>query len=147
MHSLSRSWFVKISSKHHKSQTLRARELEFWENVHPLQHVTCNMSHVMFHMSHVMYPMPWVKFIFSMWWSILVEGLLSTRPTPSSFPGSIIFFLVWKQLIDRDPSSGNIDRDPSSGEQKFKMRGLYWPPNKGNGHINILIYLPFNSLF
>ena len=44
-----------------KIQTKTARELKFWENVSPPQHVTCNvscvtchMSCVMCHMSHVM---------------------------------------------------------------------------------------------
>ena len=31
---------------HHCSQPVRARELKFWENVHPTPCVTCNMSHV-----------------------------------------------------------------------------------------------------
>ena len=60
---------MEISSVHHHSQTVRARELTFWEKVHLLQPVMChvseswncgrmftpnNMSHVTCHMSHVM---------------------------------------------------------------------------------------------
>ena len=58
---------VKISSKHSQSQTGRARELKFWENVHPtlcvmchvsdvgchVSRVTCNFSLVTCHLSHV----------------------------------------------------------------------------------------------
>ena len=44
---------VQISSKHCQSQTGRARELKFWENLHPTQCVLCHVSHVMCHLSHV----------------------------------------------------------------------------------------------
>ena len=50
---LIQSAFSSKSSKYHKSQTRRARELKFWENVHPPQHVTCHMPHVTCHVSHV----------------------------------------------------------------------------------------------
>ena len=76
---------------------VRARELKFWENVHPPKHVmchvsrvTCHVSHVTCHVSHVTCHMSHILFIFfifwTMWWSLSVEGLLSTGPTPSSFP-------------------------------------------------------------
>ena len=45
--------FSSKSSKYCKSQSGRARELPFWENVYPPQHVTCHMSCVTCHMSHV----------------------------------------------------------------------------------------------
>ena len=45
--------FVQIFSKDCLSQTVRAGELIFWENVHPTPYVTCHVSHVMCHMSHV----------------------------------------------------------------------------------------------
>ena len=52
------NWFGEWSfsskySKHHNSQT--ARELKFWENVHPTPSVMCHVSHVSVtcHMSHV----------------------------------------------------------------------------------------------
>ena len=50
---------VQISSKHCQSQTGRAWELKFWENVHPtcvmcqVSHVTCHMWHVMCHLEKV----------------------------------------------------------------------------------------------
>ena len=48
-HWLNNSSFVEISSKHHNSQTVRARDLTFWHNVlHPLC-VMCHLSHVMCH--------------------------------------------------------------------------------------------------
>ena len=40
--------FVEISSKHCLSQTIRARELKFWENIHPSPRVTCHVSRVLF---------------------------------------------------------------------------------------------------
>ena len=45
--------FSSKSSKYHKSQTVRARNLKFWGNVHPPQYVTWHMSRFMCHMSHV----------------------------------------------------------------------------------------------
>ena len=39
------------SLKHHNSQTVRARELIFLENVHPTPCVMCHMSHVTCHVS------------------------------------------------------------------------------------------------
>ena len=51
------NWFihplVQISSKHCQSQTGRARELTFWENVHPKLCVMCHVSHVTCHLSPV----------------------------------------------------------------------------------------------
>ena len=40
-----------ISSRHCPSQTIRAGELKFWENVHPPPCVTCHASYVMCHVS------------------------------------------------------------------------------------------------
>ena len=45
--------FSSQSSKHHNSQTVRARELKFWENAHPPPHVTCHVSRVTCRMSHI----------------------------------------------------------------------------------------------
>ena len=53
-----------------------------------VSHVTCHMSHVTCHMSHVTCHMTCVTchiFFFTKRWSLSVEGLLSTGPTPSSF--------------------------------------------------------------
>ena len=50
--------------------------------------VTCHMSHVMCHMSGVTCHVSHVIIFFffrTIWWSLSVEGLLSTGPTPSSF--------------------------------------------------------------
>ena len=50
-----RQWaFSFKSSKYHKSQTLRARNLKFWGNIHPhnMSHGTCHVSCVICHMSH-----------------------------------------------------------------------------------------------
>ena len=66
---------VQISSKHCQSQTGRARELKFLENGHPTLCVTCHMSHV-----------KKITFNFFLLKKMdkVVEGLLSTGPTPSS---------------------------------------------------------------
>ena len=48
------SWFVKISSSNVHCQTVRARELKFWEKVPLLPPVRCQVSQVMCHMTHVM---------------------------------------------------------------------------------------------
>ena len=47
------SYFSSRSSKHHKSQAVRARELKFGENVHPSPCVTCHLSCVTCHVSRV----------------------------------------------------------------------------------------------
>ena len=67
-------WFVEINSKHCQSQTRRARELKFWENVHPtlcgmhhVSHVTCHESCVTSHVPPVLRhvsPVSCQKFIF-----------------------------------------------------------------------------------
>ena len=44
--------FSSQSSRYHKSLTLRARELDFLENVHPPQYATCHLSLVTCHVSH-----------------------------------------------------------------------------------------------
>ena len=41
----------KISSKHHYSQSVRARELKFWDIVHLSPCVTCHMSNATCHLS------------------------------------------------------------------------------------------------
>ena len=65
------------SSEHHYTQTLRARELNFWENVHLQQRVTCQVSQVKCQVSGV---------TFFFWQRCgYVESLLSTGPFPSSF--------------------------------------------------------------
>ena len=75
------------SSKYHKSQTIKARELKFWENVHPWQHVTfhvshvtCHMLHVTCHLSHVTCPVSHVTFFsfygqsgYAFWWSVCYQ--------------------------------------------------------------------------
>ena len=46
--SVTKAAFSSESSQHHKSQTVRARKLKFWENVHPdyVSHVRCQVSGV-----------------------------------------------------------------------------------------------------
>ena len=48
-----------------------------------MSHIMCHVSHVTCHLSHV--TLFYSSFLFrTKWWSLLVEGLLSTGPTPSS---------------------------------------------------------------
>ena len=65
---LSESAFSSKSSEHLHSQTLRARELTFWEKFHLNPPVTCYVSHVMCHMScvtcHFFIYVFWIE-----WWS------------------------------------------------------------------------------
>ena len=55
---LSRSSFVEISSRYPQSQTVRARDLTFLENVDLWPHVSC--QHVMCHVSRVICHMSFV---------------------------------------------------------------------------------------
>ena len=45
----------------------------------------CHVSCVMFHMLGVRCPVPYIFFCWKKLWNYLVEGLLSTGPTLSSF--------------------------------------------------------------
>ena len=69
----------KISSKHHKSPTVRARELKKKEEKkikpHNMSYVTCHMSHVMCHMSNYFYKV--VKLIG--WGSVINIGICLLR--------------------------------------------------------------------
>ena len=50
--------------------------------------VTCHVSRVTYHVSRVTCPVSHVTchvFFWTKWWSLSVEGLLSTGPTPSTF--------------------------------------------------------------
>ena len=76
-----KSFFVKISSEYLHSQTVKARELEFCENLPPpamcpMSCVTCHVSHFMFHMSHVTCHMSCVFFYKVV--KLVMEDLLST---------------------------------------------------------------------
>ena len=68
-----------MSSIHCLSQTVRPREVTFWECFpHPPPTcVPCHVSRVMCHMSHVTCHMTYVTCIFFLtkWWSFSVEGL------------------------------------------------------------------------
>ena len=52
--------------------------------------VTCHMSCVTCHMSH---------FFFTKWWLLLVEGLLSMGPTPSSLLTARLNSLLWVAIF------------------------------------------------
>ena len=109
---VTKSWFVEIYSKQHTSQTVRAKELNFRENLHP---TPCVMSHVpcvTCHVSHVTF-FVWRKTNYKKMretniWKIGLRGgasqwrvfFLSTGPTPSSF-STVIFhsFVVYKNIV------------------------------------------------
>ena len=87
------------------SQIVRARELKFWEDVHDspcatfhVSHFICHMSCVTCHVSHVTCRVSYIFFWFCFWtkcWSESEDGLLSTRPTLSSFFWFGFFFSFW----------------------------------------------------
>ena len=97
------NWLIKgsfssKSSKYHKSQTVIASDFKIlWDKIHhhlcETCHMSCVKSHVICHVSHSMCHISCVTvfnllYIFSFWnkwWSLLVEGLLSTGPTLYSF--------------------------------------------------------------
>ena len=101
---MSESSFVKISLTKHHSETVRTRELKFWEIIHlPLpvtfnvSHVMCHMSHVTFHVSHVMCHMYLFLFFWTKCWSLLVQGLLSTGPRLVYIP-KLLYFCVHNEI-------------------------------------------------
>ena len=47
--------FSSKPSKHHYTQTVTARELKFWENVHPSRHVRCLVSRVRYNVYLFLY--------------------------------------------------------------------------------------------
>ena len=59
-----------------------------------MSHVTCHKSCVMCHMSH---------FFLTEWWRFLVEGRLSTGPTPSSFRTNAVTLEKNSVLIRTNP--------------------------------------------
>ena len=104
---------LQISSKHCQTQSGRARELKFWENVHPTLCVMCHVSCVTCYLLRVTYQSTFFKPFFynkkeediffpslknfTKWWSWLMEGLLSTGPTPSSL--NIYIYFIFLPLI------------------------------------------------
>ena len=83
--------FSPRSSNHFHAQNVWARELKFWEKVHPrpwvtcsFSHVTCQVSCVTCHVSLVMCHKSHFFLFFTKWWSLSMEGLLSMWPTRSS---------------------------------------------------------------
>ena len=86
IHRFCNSSFVEISSKHLHSKTIRDKQLKFWGKVHLPLHVMCHVSWVMCLLSRVTCHMFFsFSFLLTKYWSYLVEGLLSTWPTASSF--------------------------------------------------------------
>ena len=80
----SQSSFSSRYSWYHKSQTVRARELKFWENVHPPQtcHMSCVTCHVPCHVSDVTCHVSHVTFLFfiifgqsgeAYWWRVCYQ--------------------------------------------------------------------------
>ena len=55
-----------------------------------------NMSQVMCHVSHVTI---FLTFFLTNWWSLAVEGLLSTGPNPSIF-FFVFFFFFWHKVAE-----------------------------------------------
>ena len=90
--------FVKISSKHLYSQTVRGKDLKFSENVHLSPCVRCQMSCVMCHMSlvtcHMSYVMCHVSHVTCHdKWEELVGGVFANYKFGQ-------LFLFWSPLIN-----------------------------------------------
>ena len=72
---------------------MKARELKFWENVHPPKRVTCHMSRVTCQMSHFFYIYMYI-YIYIFFLYKVVEliggGSVINGATPSSFPNYIL---------------------------------------------------------
>ena len=114
---------VNISSKHWHSQTIKARELTFWENVHFPPSVTFYASNVTYYVSHVMcicifFLQSWR----ASWWRVLYQQGLP-RPTFSR-----LTYVIWsisggvshsyRTIIDtqkcRKPRGRNIGANPDN---------------------------------
>ena len=94
--------FSSKSSKLLPSQTIRAKELMLWENVHHPILVTCQVSHVTCHMSGVT-----VTFYSRRKrWSLSEMGLFSMWPTPSSF------WLYWQHKEHQQINQINQSASP-----------------------------------
>ena len=66
INSVTESSFVKISSKHLRSQIVKARDLTFFRKG---SCVTCHMPHVTCHISSVIFFFLFSLFFFTTWWS------------------------------------------------------------------------------
>ena len=99
-------WFFSSqSSRHHKSQTVRARELKFWENVgpHHVSHVTCHVSYVRCQVSCVRCQVAGVRCdIFSFFSDKVVELVGRVSVINGAYP--IKFFWI-KVLLLREKNS------------------------------------------
>ena len=89
-----------------------------------MSHVTCYMSHVTCHMSHVICHNIFFYFIFffrTKWWTLSMEGLLSTGPTPSSL-------VWWNTSVEETSKSDSYDGTipQLDGQAEAKSSGL--PP-------------------
>ena len=112
-----------------------------------MSHVTCHVSHVTCHVSHVMCHVSHVTFFYFFiflprGWSFLVEGLLSTGPTPSSYTLKPIFLF----LISFLPSPFLHPSSSFSPLQPFLPPPLFTPPPPPSLLHPPSLYLDFVSL-
>ena len=85
LYSFIKSPFSSKPSKHHYSQTVRARELRIWENFYTPTRVTCLMLCVTCQVSHVRCQVYFFLIFFSYKAvELFGGGMLSTGPTQSS---------------------------------------------------------------
>ena len=80
IHSFMECSFSSRSSRNHKSQIIRAREMNFWENVHPPLYVTCHKLHGLCQVSGVTY-----HFFFSFLY-IVVALVIGGSVTNGAYP-------------------------------------------------------------
>ena len=95
----------------------RARELKFVRECSSSPHVICH-------------------FFQRNLWSLLVEGLLSTKPTPSSFPmkGKIVFFFLVSFTLDLSEQNRRLGDKQKHRNQRIKQNMDFF-------------FLPANSVF
>ena len=97
--------FSSRSSKHHKNQTVRARKLKFWENVHPTPYVICHLSNVTYQVSPVMCHRSHVSFYFYINYYNMLQSThlcLETIGCFLIFPSlrqSVIILLLGRSLL------------------------------------------------
>ena len=90
-------WLIKWMFPPHLQNIInhKPQELKYWENIHRSLYVivTYLMSCITCHMSQIIFPP-------DKWWSLLVEGLLSKGPTPSSFLADLSLSLeCWRVVL------------------------------------------------
>ena len=92
------------SSKHYNSQTVWAKELKFWHNVHLQSCVKCHISLGTCAMSYVRYQMPEVEIFFTTFMGVLTHTYISSREPPGC-----LVMEDWGNCLQLHPRKEAID--------------------------------------